>query len=200
MKFILIYFILSISIPSYAQSNCFSQEILDPSNFDLSQRDSFEMHVTDYVHSFLGCDVPDFNVIDINGISISSKSLHGKVVFLNFWFTKCNPCVREFTSLNKLAKEYGQDVIFISFVSDKKTIVDSFMITHPLAFTIIPSSDSITKNIFKVMAYPTNMIIDEKWKVSAIDSRGQTQSDESLKNYYFFAPLIDAAIKRKKER
>ncbi|TMA11075.1 MAG: redoxin domain-containing protein [Deltaproteobacteria bacterium] len=49
---------------------------------------------------------PEFALNDLSGKAITLKSLRGKVVFLNFWATWCNPCRREMPAMEKLHREF----------------------------------------------------------------------------------------------
>ena len=56
----------------------------------------------------------DFIVTTINGEHIKLSELRGKVVVLNFWFTKCGPCKLEIPDLNGLVNEFkDKDVVFL---------------------------------------------------------------------------------------
>lgn len=56
---------------------------------------------------------PDFSLSDLNGNSISSSSLQGKVVLINFWASWCPPCRAEMPSLNKLYVQLKNDNRFV---------------------------------------------------------------------------------------
>lgn len=194
MKSVFLVICFSLTLGCTAQSTCFDQKLLDPADYMTKGLDTILKYTDLYLNSFIGCPVPDFEAIDIDGRKISSKSLHGKVTLLNFWFTRCKPCVREFNSLNALSDSMSQEVTFISFVSDKKAVADSFLNKKPLRFDIIPAADSLTTKIFKVMVYPTNIVVDKNWRVAAILRKGQ--GDESLQNYYLIRPKLEEALRK----
>lgn len=56
---------------------------------------------------------PDFSLSDIHGNIISSTSLQGKIVLINFWASWCPPCRAEMPSLNKLYLELKGDNRFV---------------------------------------------------------------------------------------
>lgn len=64
----------------------------------------------------------DYAFTDINGGKISLSSFKGKVVFLDYWYTGCIPCVR----LAKLIEEKvrpdlpDEDIVFVSINGDKE--------------------------------------------------------------------------------
>jgi len=58
---------------------------------------------------------PDFELKDLNGKSVSLKSLRGKIVILDFWATWCQPCVASFPGMQKAVDYYknDKDVVFM---------------------------------------------------------------------------------------
>ena len=51
--------------------------------------------------------MPDFSVKDLQGRSLSSADLRGKVVLIDFWATWCEPCKKEMPGYQKLMDRYG---------------------------------------------------------------------------------------------
>src|SRR2546423_1577424 len=49
---------------------------------------------------------PDFALVDPAGRKVSLKDYRGKVVFLNFWASWCDPCRGEMPNMNKLYREF----------------------------------------------------------------------------------------------
>lgn len=56
---------------------------------------------------------PELALVDANGKSITISSLKGKVVFINFWATWCQPCVKEMPTIQAL-KDAFKDVVFLT--------------------------------------------------------------------------------------
>ena len=57
----------------------------------------------------------DFSVKTLDGKSLSSKDLHGKVVLLDFWGTWCPPCVSAVPSLRELSRDMkGEPFVLVS--------------------------------------------------------------------------------------
>jgi len=52
-------------------------------------------------------ELPTFEILDLEGNLISSESLKGKVVVLDFFGTWCVPCIKELKELDKVQKEFA---------------------------------------------------------------------------------------------
>lgn len=106
---------------------------------------------------------PAFSTADMDGNIVDLKSLKGKVVVLNFWFTRCNPCVEEMPELNSLVKQYknNEDVVFLALTFDDKATVSAFLKKNAFDYTILPDSKSIVDD-YIVMGYPSNLVLDKK--------------------------------------
>lgn len=104
-----------------------------------------------------------FSTADMDGNMVDLKSLKGKVVVLNFWFTRCNPCVEEIPELNSLVREYknNEDVVFLAVTFDDKATVETFLKKNPFGYTILPEAKSIVDE-YIIMGYPANMVLDKK--------------------------------------
>jgi thiol-disulfide isomerase/thioredoxin len=112
-----------------------------------------------------GKKIAPFKFTDINGKILSSDSLKGKVIVLNFWSITCGPCITEMPELNELvAKMKGKEVVFIApaVYSSRDDIVKYFLPKHPFSYQIvcIENDDDYNVNLF-----PTHIIIDQNMNV-----------------------------------
>lgn len=113
----------------------------------------------------IGKDAFIFTATDINGNEYSLNSLKGKIIVMNFWFAECKPCVMEMPELNELVKNYkNKDVVFLGFAKNDKSKIDSFLKKKDFSYNIIPNSKKIAA-AYKVVGYPTNIIIDKNSKI-----------------------------------
>ena len=198
-KFLFILFAI-LSLHTYSQSPCFSQQTFDMMDYqkkkgEMPNVDTLNYYLEKYVHSFDGCQAPELKGTTSQGKQIDSKKLKGKVTVLNFWFTHCRPCVGEFPSLNKLVEEYGnKKVNFISLALDKKEKVDSFLITHPLKYEVIADATK-TIEAFKMNSYPINIVLDKKWRVIKILAGGESKNKPS--NYERIKEYIEKGLAEK---
>lgn len=67
--------------------------------------------------SLLNKKAPELARKDLNGHDLSLRSLHGKVVLLNFWATWCAPCQLEMPVFVKWQQQYGPQGLQIVGIS-----------------------------------------------------------------------------------
>ena len=90
---------------------------------------------------------------------MSTETLKGKPVVINFWFTSCAPCISEMRALNVLREKYkNSDVVFLAITFDKKTAVLNFLKKHFFNFTIVP--DAMTYCYKMTSIYPITLFVD----------------------------------------
>jgi len=141
----------------------------------LQQRDS----------CLLGAYAPAFEASTLEGEKWNTESLKGKVVVLNFWFTKCKPCIEEMPLLNAMVSKYkNENVVFLSFANDDATKLKQFLATTEFNFKVVPNSNALT-TIFKLFAvWPTTIVIDKAGKIKMIKVGGFDKS--SIHELEFF--------------
>ena len=111
---------------------------------------------------------PNFTSTSVDGQQIELAKLKGQVVVLNFWFTRCQPCIEEMPDLNKLVNHYSdKEVKFISLAPEEASVLKTFFVKHPFNFTAIASSENIRIEKFRLFsAWPYSIIIDREGKIS----------------------------------
>ena len=108
----------------------------------------------------IGDKFPDFELKTVDGKNITLESLKDKVVFINFWFTACVPCIEEMPTLNDLQEAYKDKVEFLSVTFDKVDKVQKFLSKREFNFKHIVDAKSLLIEKMKNQEYPKNLIID----------------------------------------
>lgn len=109
----------------------------------------------------IGEAAPAFSLKDMKGDTVTLDSMKGKVVFLDFWATWCDPCREEFPELDALYKKYGKDefeVIGIS-VDKSESNVAEFLKKRPVSFTILTNTKDGVAEAYSLPGMPTGFII-----------------------------------------
>ena len=138
-----------------------------------------------------GAIAPNFKAVSIKGEQIELSKLKGQVFILNFWFTRCQPCIEEMPELNKLVDKYSdKNVQFISFAPESSDILLPFLIEHPFKFKTVGNSENIRQDIFKLFSgWPYSIIIDKQGKINKL---WWGNSGKNVSKYY--TEIIDKLL------
>ena len=117
---------------------------------------------------------PEINFQLINGETVGSGELAGKVVFLEFWATWCGACNSQMPDVQALYEKYKDDpeVVFIavntSWGKDSIDKVRSFMADHNCTYPVAYDSAGIMSQKLGVspdVGIPQTLILDKNWNI-----------------------------------
>jgi peroxiredoxin len=106
---------------------------------------------------------PDVTFISIDGQKISTQSLRGKVVMINFWATSCTTCIHEMPQMvetyNKF-KGQGLEFVAVAMKYDPPNYVLNYAQTRKLPFKVaLDSGGDLAKSFGNVALTPTTFVI-----------------------------------------
>jgi peroxiredoxin len=118
-----------------------------------------------------GVAAPSFRLMDTNGKAVALQDLRGKVVYLDFWFAGCKPCLAEAPAAAKLKQQFaGRDVVF-AYISIE-TNVDSWkqaVEQHGLASSnsvhLLDPEGRYATRAYHVEGFPTYVLLDRQGRV-----------------------------------
>jgi thiol-disulfide isomerase/thioredoxin len=114
---------------------------------------------------------PDFTLKTLDGKEVSLSDYQGKKVYLNFWATWCNPCVKEMPDLEALQNNKGDEVavLAVNFTSSETNpaAVKEFAEQYRITFPILIDKEGINAK-YEIMTYPTTYLINENGVISEI--------------------------------
>jgi thiol-disulfide isomerase/thioredoxin len=110
---------------------------------------------------------PAFTVTDLDGREVSTASLRGKVVVINFWATWCPPCRAEIPDLVALQEKYKDTLQIIGVSEDEGGIdgVKRFAAQHKINYPVVMTTPAIEKVFPGISALPTSFILDRESRV-----------------------------------
>ena len=110
---------------------------------------------------------PVFHLKDLDGREISSASLRGKVVIVNFWATWCGPCRAEIPDLVALQEKYKDTLQIIGISEDEAgvEVVKRFADEHHVNYPVAMTTPEIEKLYPGISALPTSFILDRESRI-----------------------------------
>ena len=99
------------------------------------------------IEANIGKKAPEINIESLfnsNKKSLKLADLRGKIVILEFWATWCEPCIEAVPHIEKMQKEFKNDLLVIAITDEKRDVIEKYLKTHPTNLIIgIDSKEKI---------------------------------------------------------
>lgn len=110
------------------------------------------------------------NAKDGSTIKLSDVLKEKKMVMLNFWYTTCTWCLKEFPLMNTVYGDYKDDIEIIALNPMEDTnIVKGFQAEYGYDFPMAACPASWS-NVFGISGYPTSIFIDRNGVICLVES------------------------------
>ncbi|MFV9616629.1 MAG: TlpA family protein disulfide reductase, partial [Gammaproteobacteria bacterium] len=98
-----------------------------------------------------------------NNKSINLDNLKGKVVYLDFWASWCDPCRKSFPWMNDMHSRYdGEEFIIVAVNLDaSKAEATKFLQNVPASFDVAYDPDGNVAEKYHLKAMPSSYLIDK---------------------------------------
>ena len=181
---LLAYFILTAAL-SYCQNTDTGKNTMTA--------DSFLVLMEKKNSDFINKPFPQFSV-STNNKECSNSTIKGKVVFINFWFAACPPCMAEMDELNKLFEKYqhNKHFEFVSFTFEKPKEIASIKKKFDISYPIYSITRDECYRLNNNNGFPTSIILDSAGMVRYVHPGDQLNKKEIKK---YFATKIYPLIK-----
>jgi len=123
-----------------------------------------------------GFPAPEFEGIDASGDPLSSGSLRGSLLVLDFWASWCTPCIAELPTLESIAAQFAdQGVRVLGINLDRsESAFRSALETHEISYDQIYDSDrGPIGDLYRIEGIPMIYIIDREGIIAARGLRGE---------------------------
>ena len=112
---------------------------------------------------------------------ICNTTLEGKIVFVNFWFEACPPCIAEMDALNALYKKFHADTCFefISFTHEQAANIPMLKRRHRMAYKVASVSNNECYRLNQNNGFPTSIIIGKDGRIIRLFTGGTTNRKEA---------------------
>jgi peroxiredoxin len=105
----------------------------------------------------------------LNGEQITTESLRGKVVLVNFWATSCGSCIAEMPQMVETYNQYreqGLEFVAVAMSYDPPSYVQNYTETRQLPFKVALDTDGANAKAFgDVQLTPTTFVIDKQGNI-----------------------------------
>ena len=112
---------------------------------------------------------PDVTYVNLKGEKISSQSLRGKVVMVNFWATSCATCVAEMPQMIETYNKFhpkGLEFVAVAMSYDPPNYVLNYAETRQLPFHVaLDVQGQLAQSFGDVKLTPTTYVIDKQGKI-----------------------------------
>lgn len=116
-----------------------------------------------------GPDVaPVYRYVGLDGAEISSDSLRGKVVLVNFWATWCTPCRVEMPLLEQMyARHRESGFVIVGLAVDRASTdaVREFVADRGVRYPIAHVAAGAEQTFGGVHGYPTSFLLDRSGRI-----------------------------------
>ena len=117
----------------------------------------------------VGDTFPAFKLATADGKNMTESVFQGKLTLLNFYFDKCEPCIKETPELNRFAQNYpAVQTIAITFDSTKQA--QEYVAQHQFAWPILVEGDKLIRTDIGLSSYPSFALVDGQGKVLGLGS------------------------------
>ncbi len=127
-------------------------------------------------HQLVGQPAPDFRAEDLEGKPHLLAAYRGKVLFIDFWSTECEPCMAEMPNIAKVYGQYrnqGFEVLGVDEAQeDNGSKLAAFVKEQNLPWPECIDAFALGA-IFHVGAYPSSYLIGRDGKIIGVDLTGK---------------------------
>jgi thiol-disulfide isomerase/thioredoxin len=102
----------------------------------------------------------------------SISELKGKVIYINFWASWCEPCKTEMPIIESLQKKYGKKN-YQTLLINLDSTPEAVSLAKKMLREMTPSADGIfsgdkeMRELYNIQALPLHMVIDKKGRTAA---------------------------------
>lgn len=113
------------------------------------------------------------------------SQLNGKVVYVNFWASWCEPCRREFPLIEKIKAEMGDRLEVVLINLDSPDMVETakiFQIENAPSSMNVYDNGQALKQLFNVEVLPFHLVIDKQGRTAGAFYASLVDSEQAFRS------------------
>lgn len=112
---------------------------------------------------------------------VQLSSYKGRVVYVDFWASWCEPCRRSFSWMNKMQAMYGKDKFTIIAINldESRAAAQQFLQKTPASFDIAYDPNGKIAEAYQLKAMPSSYLINTRGEVvyQSVGFRSETKDE-----------------------
>jgi thiol-disulfide isomerase/thioredoxin len=114
--------------------------------------------------------LPHFAARTLDGERITTESVKGKVLLLDFWATWCPPCKSEEPVIENIVKDFSKDGLMILAVNmgEPRRRVKKYLEASPRSSKVVLAEDTTLAAICDARSYPLYVLVDREGQVVGV--------------------------------
>lgn len=111
---------------------------------------------------------PHFVARTLDGERLTSDSLKGKVVLIEFWATWCTYCKKDEAAVENIVRDFSSDglVVLAVDMGEPKRKVKKYLDASPRSCKIVLAEDTTLAAICNAQSYPLYVLIDREGNIA----------------------------------
>lgn len=167
----------SREVPNYELAMKHCEDLKEIIKYPVGESDTIDIPMMP-ASCLEGYALPEFSLQTIDGETITSESLKGKLSIINFWFETCPPCVAEIPGFNALVEKYGDESVnYIAISTFSKKDVKDYVAKEPFNFKHVADGEAVFRQTFKSKwGFPLTIVSDRENRIVKSIDGGSTDS------------------------
>lgn len=122
--------------------------------------------------------LPDVQLSDLDGRSVSLRSFTGIPLVINYWYSTCPPCQEEMPALGAVATEFAGAVRFVGInTQDTAMVARRVAAERGAAFEHLLDRTGRSVDALALTGFPTTVFVDASGKVIRKERRALTADE-----------------------
>ena len=151
-----------------------------------------------------GTKTPDFELRDVHNSAVKISSFEGRYLYLHFFSTYCEDCIREMLILKSLQNKYKDSLQIVSIMVDfEQANLYHFVKTYKeFDWTFLHFNKNFSFiDAYGIYSLPLGVLIDSQGKIVSYPAKSPTAPTDDLSRQIFsIFPTIEAPRQPEKNR